>query len=75
MGNEGFGERRCKQIRKDSKDLQQLRLKTPLFATDDGALTDKRDGEVAWGGDCNTGTPGLAVRVFHLWGCSLHEWL
>lgn len=42
MGNEGFGEGRCKQVRKDSKDLQQL--KTPLFATGNEALTDKRAG-------------------------------
>lgn len=32
MGNVGFGEGRCKQVRKSPKELQQLRLETPLFA-------------------------------------------
>lgn len=42
MGNVGFGEGRCKQVRKDSKELCQLRLKTPLFATGNEALIDRR---------------------------------
>lgn len=44
MGNVGFGEGRCKRVGKGSKELQQLRLKTPLFAGGDEALTDKRAG-------------------------------
>lgn len=75
MANVGFGEGRCRQVRKDSKEPHQLRLKTPLFAAGNEALTDKRAGGSGVGGGCSTGTPRLGVRLFPLWGCSLHEWL
>lgn len=70
MRNVWFGEGSCKQVRKGSKELQQLRLKTPLFAGGDEALTDKRavGSGVEWSGGCNTGTPGQTVRMFHMWG-------
>lgn len=72
MGNVRFGEGRCKQVRKDTKELQQLRLK---IATGNEALTDKRGGGSGVGWRHNTGTPGLAVRVFPMWRCPVHEWL
>lgn len=44
MGNVGVREGRCKQVGKGSKELQEPRLKAPLFAGGDEALTDKRAG-------------------------------
>lgn len=41
MGNVGFREGKCKQVRKDFNELQQLRLK---IAAGSEALADKRAG-------------------------------